>query len=397
MVIDVLHLLFKNKQRQYINIFKKNKAKWILGALMGMFSILFELDFIEIAVRNYFPIVTLVCFLYCIAKIFQDIPIMNIDYKLIEFKIINLFQLKMLIILKSVILSSFIFVLMLVFASETDKIAFFQALVLILINVVINFVCFLKSQTNHTDILTISTLLIVSLAFYLNSIVIISAFLGVIVLVFFSKKYFKYDRLLPYYHSMAYVYQGLVNSDMGSISQGQVQLMKPRNKSLLNFMEKYYSSDWFDFWKEISRAIYYYRKILNASLISFLITLITLMYEHPLWVNGAAMFALVFVADTVLTLLNKPEAINISKGFYVPFSLKDLIKQKYVAHICVVLFPLLSSLLILKYVSFVLLIICFLILPLKNILSSFSSKFISKCAVYFLESIILLACFINVI
>ncbi|OPJ55867.1 hypothetical protein [Alkalithermobacter paradoxus] len=398
MGIEGLQLLIKNKLRQYIRIYKKNKLKWTLAIFMGVFLIFSMVDLIRTAIDNYFSILSLGFFIYCTAKIFQDIPIMNIDCKLIKFKVLRLWQLKTIIILKSVILSGVIFTFVLNFSNMLDRSEFYRAVLLVLINIVINFVCFFKSQTNNANVLTIFTLLVVSLSYYINSILIISIYLFTILYVFINKKYFKYDQLLPYYQSMAFLYEGLVNNDISTLSQGQMQLTKQKLKSSFNFMEKYYGNEYrFEFYKEISRAIYNYKRIVNVSLINFLITLLTLMYEHPIWINSVAMFSLVFITDSVLTLINKPEAINKNKGFYFPYSLKEIIKQKYFAHLCVILIPFISSLLILKYISFFVVIICFFILPIKNILYNFGEKFITKCFVYCLESIILLMCTINLL
>ncbi|MGF7400469.1 hypothetical protein PQ744_08710 [Thermoanaerobacterium thermosaccharolyticum] len=398
MGIEGLQLLIKNKLRQYIRVYKKNKLKWTLSIFIGIFLVFSIEDLIKIAVDKYFPFLSIAFFIYCIAKIFQDIPIMNIDYKLIKFKILSLWQLKTIIILKSVILSGVIFAFVLNFSNILKKAEFYQAIVLILINIVINFICFLKSQTNNVNILTIFTLLIVSLAYYINSILIISIYLVIIFYVFINKKYFKYDQLLPFYHSMAFLYEGLVNNDIETLSQGQMQLTKQKIESSFNFMEKYYDKGyWFEFYKEISRALYNYKRIVNVSLINFLITLLLLMYKHPILINSITMFSLVFITDSVLTLLNKPEAINKNKGFYFPYSLETIIKRKYFAHLCIILIPFISSLFILKYVSFFMLLISFLILPIKNILYNFGENFVTKCVVYCLESIILLVCFINIV
>lgn len=401
MAIDILKLLIKNKLRQYIRSFKKKKLKWILCIFLCVF-LLFNLfsgtNLIKMAVTKYFSVLSLAFFIYCIAKIFQNIPIMNIDCKLLDFKVLKFWQLKMIIILKSVVLSGFIVICILLFPNIVSKVLLHKIIVLILINIVINIICFLKSQTNYTNILTIGTLLIISSAYYFDSIALIAVYLLIAIYVFSSKKYFKYDDLLSYYHSMALLHQGLVNSKMDDLSRGQVQFTKQKIKSSFNFMEKYFDNDyWFGFYKEISRVLYNYKKIINASIINFLMILLVLMYEHPIWINGVAMLGLTFISDMVLTSLNEPEAVNISKGFYYPYSLSDIIKQKYFVHLCIISIPFLSGILIVKYVSFIILITCFLILPLKNILQSFSSKFVVKCVAYCLEGIISLLCFINVI
>lgn len=391
MEINVLQLLFKNKIRQYIRFFKKNKIECIFTAMAGCLLVFYASDFFKIALSRYFPLVSLLFFLYCAAKLFQELPIMNIDYRLFDFRIIKLWHLKAIVFLRSIILSGFIFILMLIFSGSIDNAIFYKILLLLLVNMTVNLICFLKSQTNYTTLLIIATLLIITFGYYFNSIIMISVFLTITSLYFILRKSLKYDRLLPYYHSLAYLSQGLVNNDMDSVMQGQLQFNNQKDTSSLHLMEKYYGRGFmFNFFKEISRVSYGYKNVINSSLINFLITIFIAMYPHPKWAVGVAMLAIIIVSDYVLTTINKAEVTVKNKGFYLPYTLGDIIKQKYLVHLCILLLPFLAGILIIRYVNIFLLILCFLILPIKNILHNFSNKFSIKCAVYILDSIMFL-------
>ena len=54
-------------------------------------------------------------------------------------------------------------------------------------------------------------------------------------------EYFKYDLILPYYHSMGNIIEGLINGDMEGMVAGQASIVKSKSESTLYLMENNYS------------------------------------------------------------------------------------------------------------------------------------------------------------
>lgn len=393
---NILYLLIKNKLRKYIRIFNKNKLKYIIYLLLSIFLISFIVDFIRLGIKYYFSFFTLTIYIYCLMKIFQDAPIMNIDYQFFEFKILKLWQFKILIILKSTILSILTLIFIVIFKNTFTSFQLNQLIILALINILVNIICFLKTQTHHKDILVIATIFLVSLIYYLNLKILLTIIVFIIFYKFISMQFIKYDEIVPYYYSMAYLFQGLSENNLDTISIGQSKFIKSKIKNSPNLIEKYYDSNLgFEFYKEISRAMCNYKKIINISLINFIITSLLLIYKHPLWLNGVAMFVIIFMIDTILTYINKSEYVNMNKGFFIPYTIKDILIKKYFSHLCIIAIPFISSIFIIKYINFFTFILCILIVPIKNILYNFSKTFSTKLISYVLESLILFLICIN--
>ncbi|MHC1683861.1 MAG: hypothetical protein AB6733_13055 [Clostridiaceae bacterium] len=394
MAIDVIKYLVINKLRKYIRVVTRNKLKsllWSGGTIVLLWSLIDLIKYISI---DYY---TMGFFIYCIAKLFQDMPIMVLPCQFFEFKILNHWQLKALMLVKSSALSLFIFTLMLVFPISFSETVQSQIISLLLINVIINLICFLKSQTKYSSTITVITLILISLSYYWKLALFLGVALILILMIFIRLKYFRYDEILPYYHSMGNIMEGLTNSNMDTVSKGQVALINSKSKSNFRFMEKYYGRAFsFNFYKEISRALYNYKRIINASLINFSIGLLSVTYNHPLWVNGAAMLIIVFISDNILTILNKPEAINKKKGFYFPYSLSEIIKQKYLVQLVIIFIPFLASVLILKNISIFIFLACLILLPMKNIINNFASKWYENWVAYGVDGFIFFIAFANI-
>lgn len=394
MVISMVKYIFKNYIRQYINLIKKNKIKFISGGILGVILISISIDFLNlIAVKNC-ELIYIGLFIYSIAKLFQDIPVINLSYQLIEFRILKLWQLKSIILIKSIYSSIIVLNVVYIFPDLINKINFYRLTILLLINVSSNIICFFLNQINKKNILRIVSLVFFTIVYYLNSMVLILAFLIVIIVKMIKLKYINYELMLPYSHALNNIFNSLVNGDFCGLAKAQEQVSKSKSYSEINLIEKYYDSKYFSFFKEISRALYYNSKLINISVTNFIIGLTTnFINANSNLIYIALFICILYICDSFLSILNSSESINMKNGFYFPYELNEILNQKYIAHLCIVLIPLLSSFLILKHINLISFIICLLVLPVRNILNNFSTKKFEKYIGFALSIVILLSCF----
>lgn len=396
MVINMLKYIFLNRLRFFIRIIKKNKFK-VLPIIIGIIIfLLFSVEFYNLIPKKYLEFLPLIFFIYCIFKLFQDIPTMNISYQMIEFKLLTLSKLKGLILIKSILPSIILFILIHILNLPLNEKTITQVNVVLLINIIINIVCFLVYQVKRANILKFFTLIICSALFYFSLLYVTTVLVVSSIVVFLSKRYFVYDVILPYYHIMGNMTLALVNADIESLSKNQLKIIKSKPSSNLKLIEKYYSNDLLFFIsKEISRTLYYSKKLIIIGSINLLCVLSVLMYTFNPIISSFALFIITMTSGNMLTTLNQYESINKNTGFYFPYSLKDVIKQKYIAHL-IILLPLFIPSLILKDILFTSIIGCILLLPIKNTLESFSSHKGIKLLSYTINSVVFLLCFLNI-
>ena len=398
-MINTIKYITLNFLRKYIRLINKNKVKLSVVVLAVSFLLLFSVDIYKTIDVKYYRFLPLIIFLYAMLKLFQEIPTMNMDSQLIELKILKLWQLKMLVFIKSIALSILIFIILINTSMFSQKFLFQQIGVSLIINIIVNIVCFLVYQINHSNILKIAIIFSSSVAYYLSSIPLISILLLVILVIFASMEYFKYDLILPYYHSMGNIIEGLINSDMEGMVAGQASIVKSKSESTLYLMEKNYNKkNPFYYSKEISRMLYHNKNWINLSLMNFLAVFIVIMYSKKILLSVIVLLLIFYTTDNMLNLLNKSEAMNRNKGFFFPYSTQEILKQKYIVHLLIIFIPfILPGILLLKRLSFFTLLICFISLPIKNILTSFAVNKRVKWLSYLIDSGIFYICFLNLL
>lgn len=398
-MMNIVKYTTLNSLRKYIKLIKKNKIKFILTIFFLSFLLLFSVKFYKEIDVKYYKFVPLLIFLYAMLKLFQDLPTMNISSKLIEFKMLKFWQLKLIIIVKSIMFSLFVFIILRTTNMFPERLIFDQVVISLAINAIVNLITFLAYQVNNMNSLKMVITFICSIAYYFNSIVLISIlFLGIL-FIFSSMKYFKYDLILPYYHSMGNIVEGLTSENMEAVAVGQREMVKSKSESTLKLMRKYYNKKYtFYIAKEISRISYYGKNWINLSVINFLAAFVVSMYIEKVWISIVVLLIIFYTSDNLLGLLNKSEAINRNKGFYFPYSIKEILKQKYIVHLIIILIPfIIPGILLLKNVSFITLILCYISLPVKNILESFSVNKRFKWLPYLIDSGIIYICFSNIL
>ncbi|MBW9153242.1 hypothetical protein [Clostridium estertheticum] len=151
----------------------------------------------------------------------QDAPTINIRPELIELKVLTTNKLKLLVFIKSTFTS--ILIILFILLSEFEFYEFEKLIIVILlINVISNLVCFFIHQVRYPNSLKLATILMISLAYYYNSIIIVTCLVIVLLFCMFKIKYIKYDIILPYYKSISKLMDGFLNGDIGSMSQEKV-------------------------------------------------------------------------------------------------------------------------------------------------------------------------------
>lgn len=379
-MINTIKYITLNFLRKYIKLVKKNKLKFIVVALTSVFFLSLSVDIYKSIDIKYYKFLPLIIFGYAMLKLFQEIPTMNINSQLIELKILKLWQLKLLIFIKSIAFSILIFILLINISIFTQKLLFKQIMVALIINIIVNLVCFLVYQVNYSNILKIAIISSCSVGYYLNSILLVGTLLLAISIIFFGVKYFKYDLILPYYNSVG-------------------NIIKSKSESSLDLMEKNYDNKRkFYYSKEISRILYYSKNWINLSLMNFLAVFMVFMYTERILISAIVLLATFYTTDNMLNLLNKSEATNRNKGFYFPYSTQEVLKQKYIVHLLIIFVPfLLPGIILLKRISFLTLLVCYLSLPVKNILVSFAENKALKWLSYLIDTGVFYICLMNIL
>ncbi|GAA0735216.1 hypothetical protein [Clostridium oceanicum] len=395
MKINIIKFTLLNLKRKMLKIIKKNKLKTLAFLIIVVFLIVTFKEMISTLKPEYIKYVPVIIFIYCIAKLMQDAPTMNIRPELIELKVLTVNDLKLFIILKSTFLSILIIGVILL---NNLQIYGFRKIIIVasLINIISNLVCFFIHQVKRPDFLRVVIILILTAIYYYDSIIMSTALTIALIIYMVKIDYIKYDNILPYYKSITNLSDGFFYGNMDSMSQDKVTFNK-KNNSSLHLMEKQYSTNYkFYFYKEISRIICNKKLLINSCLVCFIISLLVYLYADKLIVKFIAIEIVLVIGDNLLSVLNKSEANIKNNGFYLPYSISDLIMQKFIPQLLITLICVFSGFLLVKYINIYLLIICILLSPLRNILYNFSNNSFTKFLSYILSFLISFISFLGV-
>lgn len=386
-----------NYIRKYIKLIRKNKLKFLGGFILVLFAMITLMDFINLINCNNVEIIYMVIFIYSIAKLFQDIPVINISHQILEFKLLRLWQVKVLVLIKCLYPSYIILSILYLFPSIFKELSFSILLLLGMINIVSNIICFFISQSKKRGLLRVISVLVLSIVYFYKSVYLGSILMVISMVKLSSIKHINYDLLLPYAHILSKISEGLIDGNTDVITNSQSVLIQSKSFSKLNLIEKYYDKlSHLSFFKEISRAKYYDNKIINISVTNFIISLaLYIMNINSQLLYIVAFIFIICLCDNFLSVINNVENVNRKNGFYLPYSAKELVSQKYIAHICIIVIPFISSVLLLKNISLFSFILCLLLLPIRNLTASFySSKKTISTAINFM---MILSCLSNLL
>lgn len=386
-----------NYIRKYIKLIKKNKLKFLGGFILALFAMITLIDFISVINYNNVEIIYMVIFIYSIAKLFQNIPVINISHQILEFKLLRLWQIKVLVLTKCLYSSYIILSILYLFPSIFKELSFSILLLLGMVNIIANIICFFISQSKKRGLLRVISVLVLSIVYFYKSVYLGTILMVISMVKLLSIKHINYDLLLPYAHILSNISQGLIDGNTEVITNSQSVLIQSKSFSKLNLIEKYYDKpSHLAFFKEISRAIYYENNIINISVTNFVISLAL----YTMNINSKLLYIVAFIfiiclCDNFLSVINNVENVNRKNGFYLPYSAKELVVQKYIAHICIIVIPFISSVLLLKNISLFSFILCLLLLPIRNLTASFysSKKSVSRA----INFMMILSCLSNLL
>lgn len=396
MVIDMFKYIFLNKFRFFLKLISKNKIKSVGVTLCLIISIFSLVEIYNIIPQNILIFLPLIFFIYIVCKLFQEIPIISINYQLIQFKLLPLFKLKIFILLKTTWFSILVFIIFYLSNLHINKSVDMQINLLLVINIMVNLGSFFIYQTKNSNLVRVLLLVICCIVYYFTAFYFALFLLFAFIFVLFAKKYFSYDIILPYYHSIGNMSLALINADIESLSKTQLALIKSKPVNNFNIMEKYYDNNIIFFLcKEVSRSLYYSKKYLILIVASFVCAVSISLYFDKVLYSYIGLFVIIMFVTNFLNTLNRYEYINKITGFYFPYGISNIIIQKYLAHILISL-PILIISLSLKHINFIIVLICFLLIPIKSILESFSINRIIKFMSYIINILIVLLCFMGI-
>lgn len=379
MMVDSVYYLSLNKVRQYIRLIKKNKFNAFVFLLLLVFFLPLSVELFrahENLVMKWFPSAL---FAYSLAKVFQNNPIMNIPFQIFEMKILSLNSLKLHIFLKTVASSLFIATVLLILKADFTPILF----VSLIANSLANYIGFIKYQISSIklySILSISILVILLSVQVSNSWPSILLFLTTVVHLILIKS-FKYDYLYSYYRIMGTMFQGLINQDFSQIASAQNELLKNNNVSDNRIMENLYDSMFFTA-KEVTRALFNLKGLLNICIFTFIIGFISYFYIESQMVHLGLFITDLILIETFLSKLNKTEFTTITTGFYLPIHLVTIIKQKWMIQALIVLLSLITGFFIFGNMNPLAMLIVVPLIPLRNIIFNFTNSKLVKIAMY---------------
>jgi hypothetical protein len=393
MAIEALKYHWLNRVRQSIRLMKKNFLLFFAVAFFSVF-LLSMLEPIAGVIREHNTVFekwgSFIFLIYCIAKIMQDYPTINIPIQFLSVKAVNLGFIKGYVFVKSILFSLGIFMVFMLMDISLSK----TLVVALLINGLANLMCFYKTQVSsllRSQTIFLSIIILIYLA---DSVALASLVLAAMIILFLVRKSLKYDDIYKYYYAYGGMLEGIVSNDFARISTVQSSLSKSKVKSKFAFLEKFYENAvFFYYFKEISRMTVCIRPLINAYFVTFVCCIAPLFYGGIAWLGGVAILVIILVMDNILTRLNKPEAINKKNGFYLPFTPYQLLIQKYLPHVTILIIPLLMSTVFLTGVSRLALVAIFLLLPVKSVVMNFSTTWRGKMVAYLMDGILFSLCF----
>ena len=389
MEIDVMKIILRSYRRKLFNQVRKHKISSIL--LLFIFGYFFIngkaiLNGID---EFYYRFIPIAIYIYCIAKIIQEIPTLVIKPEFIELKILTVNKLKAMLILKaitpSILLMIYIIVNNIEFGS-TNKLMF----AIFIINMSSNLIGFIAYQIKYKILFKVGVILILSIGYYLESILISSiVFCGLLIYIMIIKS-IKYGRILPYYKSISALTNGFIEGNFDSMDKERNIISGENNLSIKLLQKSYLGKYKFYFSKEISRLFYNKSLVINSCLISFLISMIVSLNSSIVFIKPVAFCIIIMIADNILSSLNKSESNLKKNGFYLPFNLKENIFSKILPHSLLTIIIIFSGVFFYEYINIYICIFMALSLPVKNIIFYFADKKYTKYFSYIISCLIYL-------
>jgi hypothetical protein len=369
-------------------------------SLVGVFFLIYSLAFLGDGMRflvpEYLGIVNVIFIVYLIFKLMYRMQTMTFDYQLLQMKILSLFEFKTAILFKSFGASVLVGALIFGYQDLFRQHELIRLIILVIANGYVNIICFCKEQTKHRNLFILLTLFVVLVTWKFNILWGAGLFAIAMVGYLYRIQIMRYHNILPYYKSVYNIYQGTFINQEIDVQQEQHEILKDEEIKQHHWMEKYYSNTrMFMFMKEISRAFYQKSSIINVCVVTIIAIVLLGVYNNDSFIPMMIVkLVIYFFMDNILSGLNKSEFDCIRRGFFYPINIRQIIRDKYLAHLCIILLPGLCMLGMVFFDNVLRYIPLILMLPLKNIIINFSRDKYQKVMGYALEFVLLFVYFI---
>lgn len=391
-------LLVKNQCRRGLRYIKEKKWYFIVYFPLTLFLCYWLLTVFFVFFSNYLRYGVMLVYIYEIAKILQKAPTFNIPIQIIQYKLFSQTKYKIYILFKC-FGASFVVVaiyIALIIYHQDNFVILQEILILCLLNFIVNVNCFFKSQFLNFRIVVviITTLEILFLALFPYIVITLFITLFSFLAIVFLKR-IKLDVLLPFYLFMSLLGEGLSKGDVNKIFDVQNSFKASKKNRFTQLLINNYGKT-FCYYKELKRILNNYAILINSFIINVVIIFMTLLFLKESWRYGVAMSLALIVTENILSTLNKKESLMRTAGFYLPFTIREWVRQKYCIHLLVTVVVILPTMFLIEQIGIIIYFFCVALLPLKNILYHFFAKNLkNKIFIYLLNFIIFSLCFLN--
>lgn len=396
MVIEMLlFFLIKNGIRGATNWIKDNKVYCVYYLLaFGLLAYCISAigSYILVSYEKY--LLTAVC-VYEIVKIIQKSQILNVPVQMIQYKVLNQWQYKFYILIKSVGASVILMAISTLISYFTAINCLNQGLWMICsLNVAVNLMSVLKNQVRYAKGVIAITVIGILTTVYFHSLIIAVSLALLSFIIFVFQKAIILEVLFCFYQFMWQMGIGILNKDTDKMVEAQKSISSPPKDLAIGFLERHYEGD-FGRCKELKRVINHHSMAINTFILSSCFTFFGLYLKEE-WVYGVVMVISMVILGNLLSLLNREEARLAALGMYLPFHIREWFRQKYLIQLGVTVLLLAPTWLLVPYLGFIPYVICILITPFKSILHYFHPrKLFNKVIYYMLEFVVFSLCFLT--
>lgn len=339
-----------------------------LGMLVAVGYFLWILPGIFAGVTNaHIKYIALAANIYFWLKIVNSTQGITVDYQLIQMKLISYQQFKCIVAVKAYGVSALLVPVVWILKNQYGIREYKWLVVCLLLNSAVNLYGFIKSKYHHAffDLLLS---VIVSVCIYTRSLWASLVLLVMISIVYWCMGKMNYEELLPLYRIVGQV--GKILNGSG-ISQPEQQELEHETERLFGTKRKTYK-EWcqssydnknkFYRNREIAR-IYANQNTLIQYFISSCIFSFGVLYL-PKWYETIVVMMQIFLSYEFCHGMCKPEKKLYEYGFVESYTIKSILKNKWLIYTVVGCFLLLPSIFVLRYYS--------VAIPLVAALASFT-------------------------
>lgn len=367
-MLRAVDILVIDKIRKIKKIISNHKLLTI-SVCIGLFSCFWTTSIEDILyLKHYIVYATWIANIYLGLKIINPTQGANIDYQLVELKLITRREFKFLIAAKLYSVGLIIAVINSFIIKE--KII----LVLLLLNCVVNVYVFLRSSYK-SHLLDLIMVIYVCACIYLNSVLFSGIGFALMTVIFINLKVIHYEVLLPLYRviyriSLRYTGEILTDTENDEISTEAERLLGSEKSSSITWCQNFFENKYKFYWmKEIVRISYDKEGYVLRIMLSLLICIS--VFYLPEWYGIFAVLVNIFTAYDFCHTMYREDAKLFPYGFIDKYDLGTILKRKLPIYSIVCVIMMLPMIIVLKEYSWTILCISVLV-PALGIVKSFS-------------------------